>query len=77
MYNALLQHLAQKAQLLPGSPHSEEQLEYFAHLIVSTSAELLNSLEQYEGAGDGSLASALKEHFELPHTLSAPPSISR
>lgn len=37
--------------------------EKFAELIVRECANIVNSLEQYEGQGDCSTAEYIKEHF--------------
>jgi hypothetical protein len=42
---------------------TEEQILKFAELIVRECANIVNSLEQYEGQGDCSTAEYIKEHF--------------
>ena len=41
----------------------ENKFEKFAELIVQECANIVNSLEQYEGPGDCSTAEYIKEHF--------------
>ena len=41
----------------------ENKFEKFAELIVQECANIVNSLEQYEGQGDCSTAEYIKEHF--------------
>lgn len=41
----------------------EKAEEKFAELIVRECANIVNSLEQYEGQGDCSTAEYIKEHF--------------
>ena len=42
---------------------TDDILKKFAELIVRECANIVNSLEQYEGPGDCSTAEYIKEHF--------------
>ena len=43
--------------------YDRQAIEKFAKLIVRECANIVNSLEQYEGQGDCSTAEYIKEHF--------------
>ncbi len=55
----------EKLRMYPGGFPREELLilEDFAKLVVRDCAEIVNSLEQYEGQGDCPTASYIKETF--------------
>jgi hypothetical protein len=61
--NDRIKELLKESGLQPYYDAQEGQIEKFALLIVRECANIVNSLEQYEGKGDCSMAEYMKEHF--------------
>lgn len=62
--NERIKELAeQNSENLSNVVRNDEWLQKFAELIVRECADIVNSLEQYEGRGNCSTAEYIKEHF--------------